>query len=114
MLVYHLLGSAYHFGSRSVNLKFRKMPPPKRGRVRFWHHPDGSDGGQILADILGKTEGAIRSLQHRGERALARLPADTEMAAEMIAARDRRPTDSRENLGDGREKGARSTPPETS
>lgn len=26
-----------------------------------------------VADILGKTEGAIRSLQHRGERALARL-----------------------------------------
>ena len=67
-----------------------------------------------VADILGKTEGAIRSLQHRGERALARLLADTEMAAEMIAARDRRPTDSRENLGDGREKGARATPPETS
>ena len=25
------------------------------------------------ADVLGKTEGAVRSLQHRGERALARL-----------------------------------------
>lgn len=36
-----------------------------------------------VAEVLGKTEGAVRSLQHRGERALARLLADTELAAEF-------------------------------
>lgn len=49
-----------------------------------------------VADILGKTEGAIRSLQHRGERALARLLAHTEMAQEMSAGRDRQ-----ESFGQG-------------
>ena len=40
-----------------------------------------------VADILGKTEGAIRSLQHRGERALARLLQGTELAEDVAGDR---------------------------
>ncbi|WP_370326391.1 RNA polymerase sigma factor [Euzebya sp.] len=41
-----------------------------------------------VADILGKTEGAIRSLQHRGERALARLLEGNPSAPQMTSSRD--------------------------
>lgn len=40
------------------------------------------------AAILGKTEGAIRSLQHRGERALARLLEGSASAPELSAEKD--------------------------
>jgi RNA polymerase sigma-70 factor (ECF subfamily) len=43
-----------------------------------------------VAAILGKTEGAVRSLQHRGERALARLLHGSANAPELIAEKDRR------------------------
>jgi RNA polymerase sigma-70 factor, ECF subfamily len=41
-----------------------------------------------VAVVLGKTEGAVRSLQHRGERALARLLEGVEGLAQDTIARD--------------------------
>ncbi|MGI9018877.1 MAG: RNA polymerase sigma factor [Euzebya sp.] len=41
-----------------------------------------------VAEILGKTEGAVRSLQHRGERALARLLEGSSSAPRMTSDSD--------------------------
>jgi RNA polymerase sigma-70 factor (ECF subfamily) len=44
-----------------------------------------------VAVILGKTEGAVRSLQHRGERALGRLLQDAGGHTEFTRHADRDP-----------------------
>lgn len=41
-----------------------------------------------VAQILGKTEGAVRSLQHRGERALARLLDGSAQDPELASEKD--------------------------
>ena len=48
-------------------------------QVLFLRYMGGLTAPEV-AEVLGKTDGAVRSLQHRGERALARL-LDEELAA---------------------------------